>query len=32
MVADGAAVYLLPDEESPQYSLKMKKTGIIEEL
>lgn len=32
MVADGAAVYLLPDEDSPQYFLKMKKTGTIEEM
>lgn len=32
MVAEGAAVYLLPDQESPQYTLKMKKTGTIEEL
>ena len=32
MVAEGAAIYLLPDEESPQYFLRMKKTGTIEEI
>jgi hypothetical protein len=32
MVTEGDALYLLPDEESPQYSLTMKKTGTIEEI
>ena len=32
MVAEGAAVFLLPDEDSPQYFLQMKKTGTIEEI
>ena len=32
MVAVGAAVYLLPDQEPSQYALKMKAPGTIEEL
>lgn len=32
MVAEGAAVYLLPDEDSPQYFLQMKQTGTIAEI